>query len=44
MNTIKRKNQTKNEKQIEREREREREVTFLCETTTHRMEKKMSNL
>ena len=42
MNTIKRKNQTKNEKQIERERERE--VTFLCETTMHRMEKKMSNL
>ena len=27
-----------------REREREREVTFLCETTMHRMEKKMSNL
>ena len=25
-------------------REREREVTFLCETTMHRMEKKMSNL
>ena len=29
MDTIKRKNQTKNEKQIEREREREREVTFF---------------
>ena len=28
----------------EREREREREVTFLCETTMHRMEEIVTNL